>query len=136
TWIDRLDTEDVIVASGNLQALERCAPEAFKSRGPWSAFQIIEGAGDWGMGAGSDDDNAASVSASPESQAPSPLTVATILARAFAVSEITERLRLCREAVTSAPDSAVAHLALASASRENRDGTAAREALDRAAALA
>jgi tetratricopeptide (TPR) repeat protein len=58
------------------------------------------------------------------------------LASAFSASDSGERLRLCREAVSLAPESAVAHLGLASACRENRDGAAAREALDRAAALA
>jgi tetratricopeptide (TPR) repeat protein len=59
-----------------------------------------------------------------------------LLERAFAASDPAERLRLCREAVALAPESAVPHLALASAYRETRDGTAARDALDRAASLA
>ena len=54
----------------------------------------------------------------------------------FSASDPAERLRLCREAVALDAASAVAQLALASACRENRDGVAAREALDRAAALA
>ena len=47
-----------------------------------------------------------------------------------------ERLRLCREAIALDPACEVAQLALASACRENRDGDGARDALDRAAALA
>ena len=42
----------------------------------------------------------------------------------------TERLRLCRDAVALDPESAVAHLALASACRETQDTLGAREALE------
>jgi tetratricopeptide (TPR) repeat protein len=58
------------------------------------------------------------------------------LANAFTASDPAERLRLCRDAASLDPSSAVACLALASACRETRDGVAARHALDRAAALA
>jgi Flp pilus assembly protein TadD len=57
------------------------------------------------------------------------------LATAYQVSDAVERVRVCREAVERAPNDAVAHLALASALRENRD-LAARNSLERAAALA
>ena len=43
---------------------------------------------------------------------------------------------MCREAVAFAPESAIAHLALASACREANDAAGARAALDRALALA
>jgi protein O-GlcNAc transferase len=62
--------------------------------------------------------------------------VPELLARAFAASAPAERLSLCREAVSLDPECEVANLALASACREARDGGAARQALDRAAALA
>ena len=60
-----------------------------------------------------------------------------LLARAFAASDPAERLRLCREAV--ALDAGIARSRSSrwrARCRENRDGAAAREALDRAAALA
>jgi tetratricopeptide (TPR) repeat protein len=62
--------------------------------------------------------------------------VPKLLERAFFTSDPAERLRLCQEALSLAPESAVAHLALASACRETRDGVVSREALDRAAARA
>ena len=62
--------------------------------------------------------------------------IAAVLARAFAVGDPAERLRLCREASELDPECEVAQLALASACRETRDGAAARDALDRATALA
>ncbi len=59
-----------------------------------------------------------------------------LLAQAFASSDSAERLHLCREAAALDSACEVAHLALASACRESRDGEAARAALDRAATLA
>jgi len=56
--------------------------------------------------------------------------------RAFRASSPEERVRLCREATSLEPDSPVAWLSLASACRETRDAAGAREALERAAALA
>ncbi len=55
----------------------------------------------------------------PEFRAPSPVTVATLLASAFSTSEPSERLRLCREAAALDAECEVAQLALASACREN-----------------
>jgi tetratricopeptide (TPR) repeat protein len=128
-WIDRLDEGDLIVATADRAALERCAPEAFQARGCWGVFEIRDVAlTDTGSSDGT------LPSASPELLVPSP--TATQLARAFAASDPTERLRLCREAVELDPSCEVATLALASACRETRDGTGAREALERAAALA
>jgi tetratricopeptide (TPR) repeat protein len=133
-WIDRLDEGDRIVATADREALERCAPEAFQGRGCWSAFETVEGAGNWGLGASYGDDHA--TSASPQSLVPSPFAIAAQLASAFRASDPQDRLRLCREAAALDPDCEVAQLALASACRENRDGAGARAALDRAAALA
>jgi tetratricopeptide (TPR) repeat protein len=59
-----------------------------------------------------------------------------LLARAYVSSDSTERLHLCREATEQAPESPVAWLALASACRETQDAASARDAIDRAAALA
>jgi tetratricopeptide (TPR) repeat protein len=59
-----------------------------------------------------------------------------LLAQAFASRDSADRLRLCREAVSRDTECEVARLALASACRESGDGAGAREALDRAAALA
>jgi tetratricopeptide (TPR) repeat protein len=128
TWIDRLAEDDVIVATADRAALERCAPEFAQGRGPWNSFRFIntEDTED----TKEQQDFVSSVSFVLNQ----PLSEQ--LARAFASTEPGERLRLCREAVAIAPDSAVAHLALASACRETRDGTAAREALEAAASLA
>jgi tetratricopeptide (TPR) repeat protein len=123
-WIDRLDEGDRMIATADRAALERCAPEAFQGRGPWAAFEIVEAAGNWEL------------AASPQPRAPSPFPIAALLATAFSASEPVERLRLCHDAAALDPRCEVAQLALASACRENRDGVAARAAMDRAAALA
>jgi len=39
-WLDRLDEGDRIVATADRAALERCAPEALRRRGPWRAFEL------------------------------------------------------------------------------------------------
>jgi tetratricopeptide (TPR) repeat protein len=119
TWLDRLGAGDVMIATADRAALERCAPEAFQQRGPWRAFEVVDLIGDSGPGAGDLKD----------------AEIAGELARAYAASSPAERLRHCQDAVASEPASAMAWLALASALREQRD-LAAREALDRAAALA
>jgi tetratricopeptide (TPR) repeat protein len=128
TWVDRLDEGDRIVATADRAALEPCAPEFMQARGCWSAFEVR----DLELEASPSSDGGVP-NASPRSTIPSP--IATLLGRAFSAREATERLRLCREAIALEPASAVAHLALASACRENRDGGAARDALERAAAL-
>jgi tetratricopeptide (TPR) repeat protein len=131
-WVDLLDEGELIVATADRAALERCAPDALHARGCWGAFEIIDGDRDLGLGAGGTQSFATSVS--PQGPASSPIAVT--LAIAFSASDPAERLRLCREATSLDPDSAMAHLALASACRETRDGASARVALDRAAALA
>jgi len=128
-WVDRLDERDRIVATADRAALERCAPESLQARGCWSAFEIR----DVGLEATGPSD-AMMPSASPQSPVPSP--IATLLAGAFSASDPAQRLAVCREAVALDAACEVAQLALASACRENRDGVAAREALERAAALA
>ena len=130
-WVDRLDEGDRIVATADRAALERCAPEAFQARGPWAAFDIIE------LAQTEDTKETKDTEAGPALVPPVPSVslVCERLASALSASEPAERLRLCREAIALEPASAVAHLALASACRENRDGGAARDALERAAAL-
>jgi len=128
TWIDRLDEGDLIVATADRAALERCAPEAFQGRGPWHDFGLINTEA-------TKDTKEENTFVSPVSFVLN-LPVPKLLARAFASTDSAERLALCREAVTLAPDSPVAWLALASACRETKDGAAARDALDRATALA
>ncbi len=117
-WVDLLDQGDRIVATADREALARCAPEALLGRGCWSAFDVV----DLGIDTKDTRDTKESVS--------------LVLAQAFATPDPTERLRLCREAVSLEPESAVAQIALASAARETRDRAAARVALDRAIALA
>jgi tetratricopeptide (TPR) repeat protein len=137
-WVDQLDEGELIVATADRAALERCAPEALQARGCWGAFEIVDIDRGLGLGTGGSQSTQSSAtsaaSVSPQSLVPSP--IATLLVRAFSASDPAERRRLCREATSLDPDSAVAQLALASACRETRDGAAAREALDRAAALA
>ena len=127
-WVDRLDEGDRIVATADRNALQRCAPEAFQSRGPWQYFDIIN------------TEEPKDRKEPPALVSPASLVsthpVTELLARAFAAGDPAERLRLCRETASLDPGSAVAQLALASASREHRDGGGARAALDRAAALA
>ena len=127
-WVDRLDEGDRIVATADRDALQRCAPEAFQSRGPWQSFDIIN------------TEDLRDPQEKPTLVSPvafvSTQPATGPLARAFAARDPADRLRLCHEAASLAPESAVAQLALASASRENRDGAGARAALDRAAALA
>lgn len=122
TWVDRLDDDDWIIVTGDRAALERCAPEALQPRGPWQCFGLRN----------TEDTKDTKAEQTFVLNQP----VSTLLARAFAASDPGERLRLCREAVSLEPEAPVAWLALASACRETRDGTAAREALDRASALA
>jgi tetratricopeptide (TPR) repeat protein len=132
-WIDRLDESDWIIATADQAALGRCAPEAFQARGPWARFSILDIAQTEDTKETKDTEEARPTSVP---FVPSVSLAGERLASAFSASDSGERLRLCREAVSLAPESAVAHLGLASACRENRDGAAAREALDRAAALA
>src|SRR4051794_20991540 len=132
-WIDRLEDGDQIVATADRDALERCAPEIFHARGPWRTFEISAGAGSSEIGVSQSVDDAPS--AGLRYPAPSSYPIAELLARGFAASDPSERLRLCREAVELDASCEVASLCLASACRENRDGEAARAALDRAAAL-
>jgi tetratricopeptide (TPR) repeat protein len=129
-WVDRLDEGDRIVATADRAALERCAPEAFQKRGPWQYFGLIDT---------KDTKDTADVLENQSFVSPVSFVldqpVLRLLERAFSGGVPEERLRLCREAIALEPTSAVAHLALASACRENRDGGAARDALERAAAL-
>ena len=130
-WLDLLDEGDRIVATADRASLERCAPEALQGRGPWQYFSLIN----TGDTKDTEDVLESQPFVSPVSSVlnqPAP----KLLERAFFASNPAERLTLCREAVALDASCEVAQLALASACRENRDGVAAREALDRAATLA
>lgn len=129
-WIDLLDEGDRIVATADRAALERGAPEALRGRGPWGTFEIVD-IDELATTGDTEDAEEQSVVESSRSD-----SVESLLARAFNTTDSSERVRLCGNAVASAPQSPVAWLALASCCRETRDGAAAREALDRAAALA
>ena len=130
-WIDQLDEGELIVATADRAALERCAPEAFQGRGPWQYFSLVNT---------EDTKDTKDVLKNPSFVSPVSFVlnqpVPKLLERAFAVRDPAERLRLCREAAALDAACEVAQLALASACRENRDGAGARAALDRAAALA
>jgi tetratricopeptide (TPR) repeat protein len=127
-WIDRLDAGDRIIATADRAALERCAPEAFQGRGAWREFDIIE------LDVNTNDTKDTTEEFPEQESFVS--SVSTVLNRAYEAIEPSERLRLCHEAVALDPDCEVARLSLASACRESGDGAGAREALDRAAALA
>ena len=126
-WVDLLDDGDRIVATADRAALERGAPESLQARGPWGTFDIIALDHSEGRVTIADTKDVSFVSDRHSSQ---------LLAQAYASGDPADRLHLCREAVSLDSESAVAWLALASCCRETRDGAAAREALDRAAALA
>ena len=129
-WIDALDANDRIVATGDRAPLERCAPETLQRRGVWRRFEIVSAtSGGSALGAS----RPSPTTASP--QPPAPTAVADRLAAAFASSDSAERLRICRDVAERVSDSAAARLALASAYREHRD-IRARTALERAAELA
>ena len=124
-WIDRLAPGDRIVATADRDALERDAPEALQARGPWACFEIIDV-----ISSGAINSSVSFVSSVLNT------SVDQLLAQAFTLADPAERVRLCREAVAIDPESPVAQIALASACRETQDPSGAREALDRAAALA
>jgi len=133
-WIDRLDEGDRIVATADRAALERCAPEALRRRGPWRRFEVVDL---------DDSQRHEDTKETQEKDSSVPaLSFASStpwneqLASAYMLGEVQERVERCREAVAFAPESAIAHLALASACREANDAAGARGALDRAIALA
>src|SRR5260221_13374783 len=113
-------------------------PEFLQALGFCSAFEIRDIDRGLGLAAGGPESTqrpqGVVTSISPQPPVSSPIAIK--LARAFAASSPSERLSLCREAVSLDPDCEVANLALASACRETRDKDAARQALDRAATLA
>ncbi len=140
TWIDRLAESDCIIATADRAALERCAPEALRARGPWRRFEVVDLDNSAGHIKTEDTKDTKDTKEKPSSVS----SVSSVfnqssnklLARAYASSDPAERLRLCREATEHAPESPVAWLACASACRETQDAACARDAIDRAAALA
>jgi tetratricopeptide (TPR) repeat protein len=135
-WIDALSEGDRIIATADRSALERNAPEALQSRGPWRSFDVVD----------LDDAARPITTKDTKDTKENPLFVSMVssvvdqrasqlVARGYASFDAAERLRLCREATAIAPESAAAHLALASAYREAQD-IRATAAIDRAAALA
>jgi tetratricopeptide (TPR) repeat protein len=130
-WVDLLDDGDVIVATADRVALERAAPEALQGRGPWGGFDIVDlDDAQHRIDTKDTKENQAFVSFVFDRRS------SHMVSRAYAGRDPAERLALCREAAALDSNSAVAQIALASACREYRDGAAARNALDRAAALA
>ena len=126
-WIDVLDPDDRIIATAEQLALSKGAPEARQGRGPWRQFRVLDlGVSVSGSGRAASKGN---------EEAPQ-LTLEEQLARAYESPSSDDRLQLCRMAAASAPGSAVALLALASAYREVANMEGAREALDEAARLA
>jgi tetratricopeptide (TPR) repeat protein len=140
TWVDRLDEGDRIVVTADRAALEANAPEALQRRGPWRAFQLVGLDNSQRHGDTEDTKHTkekdTSVSSVSFVSSTSTTPWSQQLASAYAGGEAVERVRLCREAIALAPESPIAHLALASACRELNDAAGARAALDRALALA
>lgn len=133
-WIDLAGPADRFVATADEAALRRNAPEAFKMRGAWRYFSVRELA---------PPGESIHELAPPGEAGESPAigskalpSVERLLAEAYAAAVPERRVSLCRQAVATCPDSAVAALALASACREVQDLASAREALDAARALA
>jgi tetratricopeptide (TPR) repeat protein len=131
-WLDRLDRRDRIVATADRGALEANAPEALRARGAWRLFDVTdlddsERATKEKLTSASSVSSVSFVSSTPTNQQ---------LASAYMLGNAAERVGLCREAVALEAESAIAHLALASACRETNDAASARAALDRALALA
>jgi len=137
TWLDRLENDALIVVTADEAALEANAPEAFRHRGPWRAFELRR----------LDDLRQVLTTERTEDTEKNGSSVFSVrsvvntrsnqlLAAAYSLGDAAERTRLCREAIALERDSPIAHLALASACREINDAPAAREALDRAIALA
>src|SRR6185295_7897044 len=82
TWLDALGSDDGIVATADRAALEQCAPEALRQRGPWRRFEFESDASRGsGLGASRPPSTSdarpqapspLSNAASPEAPAPSP----------------------------------------------------------------
>jgi tetratricopeptide (TPR) repeat protein len=104
-------------------SLSTVARESLEGRGPWRRFQLV----DLDSEAASSSEQEAAVPAETEPTEPERLLVS-----AFGSTSPEERLALCRRAAELDPSSAVAQLALASASRECQALESARTALDRA----
>jgi tetratricopeptide (TPR) repeat protein len=119
TLMDRLDSDDVIVATAGAAALRRVSPEALARRGVWRFFDLDHVKDTRGT------------KGTKESVA-----FVSLLARAFTRGSPAERVALCREAAHAAPSSEVAALCLASACREIEEADGARQALDAALRLA
>jgi tetratricopeptide (TPR) repeat protein len=137
TWIDRLSDSDCIIATADRAALERCAPESLRGRGPWGRFEVVDLGNSGGHINTKDTKDTEETKEKPSSvSSVSDQPSNRLLARAYALSDPAERLRLCREATERAPESPGAWLALASACRETQDAAGAREAIDCAVALA
>jgi tetratricopeptide (TPR) repeat protein len=139
-WLDRLEEDDCIVATADRAALEANAPEALRGRGPWRAFELRRLDNSQRVPDTKDTKATKIVEDDVPSVSSVPLVLSTPssepLVRAYGSGEPSERARLCRDAVTIERESAVAHLALASACRETNDAAGARAALDRALSLA
>ena len=131
-WLDAIEQRDLIVATADRELLERGAPEAFQKRGPWKSFDVV----DLDRVRSADAKNAEAGHVWPSASPASSASESSLLARAYRTTSSDERLRLCREGVAAAPDSAAAALALASVCRERQDLGGARAALDAAIRLA
>jgi tetratricopeptide (TPR) repeat protein len=126
-WLDALSDGARLIVTADRVALDASAPEATQSRGPWSVFQVVS------LDGAFSETTTKSTNDTQDQEDVDPLFM---LARAYSQPDVAERLRLCRAATTTAPESAAAWLALASACREATNVPSARAALDRAGVLA
>jgi tetratricopeptide (TPR) repeat protein len=129
--MDRVGPSGGIIATASREKLKTGAPEGLEKKGPWRYFEIL----DLGRTGSASLSGTASTVADPVETSPAG-ALETRLADAFHSSSGSERLRICRELVETAPASEVAMLALASACREQQEMADARTALECAAELA
>jgi tetratricopeptide (TPR) repeat protein len=124
--LDLLHPDDVVIATGGLDALQHSAPEAFQGRGPWRRFTA----------AVAPDAEAVQDTRGRTPSGSSHAAVQALLVSAYASNSPGERHTLCRRAAAEHPGSEVAALSLASACREIQALDCARSALDEALRLA
>ena len=137
--LDLLETHGRLIVTADRAPLQQRASEAFQARGPWAAFEVVDLDGDEAL---FNTKEIKDTLEQPEVTSVSfvsfvfDVRATNLLVQAYSSASTGERLALCRDAEGMAPDDAVVQLALAGACREAGDRTSARDALDRAAALA
>jgi len=129
--VDQLGDADRIVAAADRGEAERNAPELFFGRGPWRFFELIE------LHDSFNADHAEHAEKNRQcGSAMSAGSALRSLREAYEHESALERLRVCAALVGEHSTSPAAHLAFASALRENQRDEEARAALNQAERLA